>query len=219
MRGADLLLHLNAQEAADFEALLPGKRHALNYPPTPPISGGPGGPDIIIVSSNNTGNVDSLIWFLREVAPKVPGVRVKIAGNVDAGVRARAPELHAAHSDWFLGRVEDPGAVYASARLVLLPTSAGTGLSIKTVEALSSGLPIIATPQALRGMGAEVRDLAGVTVAETADAFARALKVAAASSDASPATETRAYYEAHFSLAAYQRRLEMLAGPLLSRRQ
>jgi len=199
--------------------LLPGKRHALLYPPTPPIPGGPGGPDSIIVSSNNTGNVDSLIWFLREVAPKAPGVRVKIAGNIDAGVRARAPELHAAHRDWFLGRVEDPGAVYASARLVLLPTSAGTGLSIKTVEALSSGLPIIATPQALRGMGAEVRDLAGVTVAETADAFARALKVAAASSDASPATETRAYYEAHFSLAAYQRRLETLVGPLLSRRQ
>ncbi len=58
-------------------------------------------------------------------------------------------------SDWFLGRVEDPGAVYANARLVLLPTIGGTGLSIKTVEALSSGLPLIATPQALRGMDRE----------------------------------------------------------------
>lgn len=219
MRGADLLLHLNAQEAADFEALLPGKRHALNYPPTPPVPGGPGGPDIVIVSSNNTGNVDSLIWFLREVAPKAPGVRVKIAGNVDAGVRVRAPELHAAHRDWFLGRVEDPGALYAGARLVLLPTSAGTGLSIKTVEALSSGLPIIATPQALRGMGDEVHSLAGVTVAETAGAFAKALTIAAAPGVASPATQTRAYYESQFSLAAYARRLETLAGPLLPQRQ
>lgn len=219
MAGADLLLHLNAQEAADFEALLPGKRHALNYPPTPPVPLGPGGPDIVIVSSNNTGNVDSLIWFLRDVAPRAPGVRVKIAGNVDAGVRARAPELHASYRDWFLGRVEDPGAIYAAARLVLLPTSAGTGLSIKTVEALSSGLPIIATPQALRGMDESVRRLAGMTVAETADAFAEALTIAATPGAAPPATETRAYYEQQFSLAAYQRRLAALAGPLLARSQ
>lgn len=214
MRGADLLLHLNADEAADFEKLLPEKRHALLYPPTPPAPSGPGGPDIVIVSSNNTGNVESLLWFLAEVAPKAPGVAVKIAGNVDAGVRARAPELYAARRDWFLGRVEDPGAIYAGARLVLLPTSAGTGLSIKTVEALSSGLPIIATPQALRGMGAEVRSLAGVTVAETAESFAEALTRAA---DAPrPATETRGYYETHFSLAAYRLRLEALAAPFLT---
>lgn len=217
MRGADLLLHLNAQEATDFEALLPEKRHALNYPPTLPAPAGPGGPDIVIVSSNNTGNVDSLIWFLREVAPKAPGVRVKIVGNVDAGVKARAPDVHAACRDWFLGRVENPGAVYAGARLVLLPTSAGTGLSIKTVEALSSGLPIIATPQALRGMDDGVGRLAGVTVAETAEAFAGALTTAALTA-APIRTDTRAYYEAHFSLAAYQRRLEALAAPLLARR-
>lgn len=215
MRGADLLLHLNAEEAAAFAALLPEKRHELLYPPTPPAPAGPGGPDIVLVSSNNTGNVESLIWFLSEVAPKAPGVRVTIAGNVDAGVRARAPELYAARRDWFLGRVADPGAVYAKARLVLLPTSAGTGLSIKTVEALSSGLPILATPQALRGMGPEVARLAGVTVAETAEAFARAL-IAAAALGAAGATGTRAYYEAHFSLEAYRRRLAELAAPLLA---
>ena len=49
---------------------------------------------------------------------------------------------------------------------MLLPTISGTGLSIKTVEALSSGLPIIATPQALRGMDAEAFSLSNVTVAE-----------------------------------------------------
>lgn len=215
MRGADLILHLNAQEAADFEALLPEKRHMLNYPPTPPAPTGPGGPDIVIVSSNNSGNVESLIWFLREVAPKAPGIRVTIAGNVDSGVRARAPGLHAAHRDWFLGRVEDPGAIYANARLVLLPTTAGTGLSIKTVEALSSGLPVIATPQALRGMSDEIRRLRGVTVAETAEAFAQAM-IAAAAGPAPGTTATRACYEAQFSTAAYQRRLEGFAEALLS---
>ncbi len=92
MRGADLLLHLNAQEAEEFpRRLLPERRHALLYPATPPAPTGPGGPDIVIVSSNNAANVESVIWFLREAAPLAPGVKAKIAGNVDAGVRARAP--------------------------------------------------------------------------------------------------------------------------------
>lgn len=222
MRGADLLLHLNADEARDFRALLPEKRHELLYPPTPPAPTGPGGADIVIVSSNNTANVESVIWFLREVAPKAPGLRVTIAGNVDAGVRARAPDLYAAHKGWFLGRVEDPGAVYAGARLALLPTIAGTGLSIKTVEAMSSGLPLIATPQALRGMEADVLDLAGLTVAEGADAFARAMVESAARPPLSESqrdlSATRAYYERRFSLVAYERTLGTLAAPLLARR-
>ncbi|GLI92292.1 glycosyltransferase [Methylocystis echinoides] len=216
MRGADLLLHLNAQEAEEFQRLLPEKRHALLYPPAPPAPTGPGGPDIVIVSSNNTGNVESLIWFLREVAPKAPGVTVKIAGNVDAGVRSRASAEYAAYSAWFLGRVDDPGAVYAGARLVLLPTISGTGLSIKTVEALSSGLPIIATPQALRGMDSEAFALSNVTVAETADAFAAALRRAVASGDsrATANSPSRLYYERRFSLAAYRAAIQTLAAPL-----
>jgi polysaccharide biosynthesis protein PslH len=219
MRGADLLLHLNAQEAEEFQRLLPEKRHALLYPPTPPAPAGPGGPDIVIVSSNNTGNVESLIWFLREVAPKAPGVAVKIAGNVDAGVKARASAEYAAYREWFLGRVEDPGAIYAGARLVLLPTISGTGLSIKTVEALSSGLPIIATPQALRGMDAEVFALSNVTVAETAEAFAAALRAAAVTGDSKSAEASpgRAYYETRFSLSAYRAGIAALAAPLLAR--
>lgn len=219
MRGADLLLHLNAQEADDFRALLPQKRHVLLYPPTPSAPTGPGGPKLVIVASNNAANVESVIWFLREVAPRAPGVEIEIAGSVDAGVRACAPELYDAHRSWFLGRVDDPGAVYARARLALLPTISGTGLSIKTVEAMSSGLPLIATPQALRGMDAEATRLAGVTIVDTADAFAAAIRIAALepSPDESVrgASAVRAYYESHFGISAYRRNLAALAIPLL----
>lgn len=220
MRGADLLIHLNAQEAEDFRALLPEKSHALLYPAVPEAPTGPGGPDIVLVASNNTANVESVIWFLREVAPKAPGVAVKIAGNVDAGVRARAPAEYEAHKAWFLGRVEDPGAIYAHARLALLPTISGTGLSIKTVEAMASGLPLVATTAALRGMGAGALRLEGVAVADSPEEFARALREAAAhpapGESARQASATRRYYEAHFSLEAYERNLAALAEPLLA---
>lgn len=220
MRDADLLLHLNAREANEFEKLLPEKQHALLYPATPPAPAGPGGPDILLVASNNTPNVESVVWFLREIAPKAPGVQVQIVGNVDAGVRSRAPQEYKAYANWFTGQVDDLGAVYANARLALLPTISGHGLSIKSVEALSSGLPLIATPQAMRGMDESVMALQGIEYAETAEAFAQLLRAGAErpapDASARAASATRAYYDKHFSQEAYQRHLALLIAPRLS---
>jgi len=220
MARADLLLHLNAEEEREFRAALPQKAHALLYPAVPEAPTGPGGPDLVLVASNNSANVESVIWLLREVAPLAPGVAVKIAGNVDAGVRAREGELYERFRGWFLGRVEDPGAVYANAKAALLPTISGHGLSIKTVEALASGLPLIATRLALRGMDEEALALPGVTLADDAAAFAAALRDAAAapvpSAEERKASAARAYFDAHFSNAAYRRNLLALAAPLLA---
>jgi len=221
MRDADLLIHLNAREEADFRAMLPEKSHALLYPAVPEAPTGPGGPDIVLVASNNSANVDSVIWFLREVAPLAQDVAVKIAGNVDAGVRSREPMLFERHKDWFLGRVEDPGAIYAGARLALLPTISGHGLSIKTVEAMASGLPLIATALAFRGMGEEALDLAGLGCADTPQLFASKLRQAAQSPAPTEAerraSAMRAYYDAHFSATAYEQNLAELITPLLAR--
>lgn len=219
MREADLLIHLNAREDEDFRAMLPEKSHVLLYPAVPEAPTGPGGSDIVLVASNNSANVESVIWFLRKVAPLARGVAVKIAGNVDAGVRAREPSLFERHKDWFLGRIDDPGVVYAGARLTLLPTVSGHGLSIKTVEAMASGLPLIATTLALRGMGEESLALPGVAVADNPESFAAALLKWAqapvpdeAERKASP---VRNYYDAHFSSSAYQRNLAGLIAPFL----
>ncbi len=220
MRKADLLIHLNAEEEQDFRALLPSSAHALLYPAVPAAPTGPGGEDIVIVSSNNSANVESAIWFLREVAPALEDLGVRIAGSVDAGVKARAPDLFARYKSWFLGRVDDPGAVYAGAKLVLLPTIDGHGLSIKTVEAMASGLPLVSTKLALRGMSEEALRLEGVSIAETRQDFARAVKHAAAMPSRMPQerreSATRAYFEAHFSAQAYEKNLLALIAPLLS---
>lgn len=220
MRGADLLLHLNAQEAEVFRALLPEKAHALLYPAIPEAPTGPGGPDIILVASNNAANVESVIWFLRDVAPRTQGVAVKIVGNVDAAIRSKAPEQYAAYEDWFLGRVDDPGVAYANARLALLPTISGTGLSIKSVEALSTGLPLIATSHAMRGMDEEALRLPGVVIADSAvdfaDALSRAAAMAPLDEPARRASPARRYYERRFSLAAYKASLSVLTAALIN---
>ncbi|MBI1867648.1 MAG: glycosyltransferase family 4 protein [Methylocystis sp.] len=220
MRRARLLLHLNAQEHEDFHELLPEKAHALLYPAVPEAPTGPGGPDIVLVASNNTANVESVIWFLREVMSRAGAVAVKIVGNVAAGVKARAGDLFNAHKCLFVGGVGDPAAVYRDARLALLPTIAGHGLSIKTVEAMSSGLPLIATSHAFRGMRVDARAFRNVALADAPEDFARALRDAASDGPLTTAerrrSDTRAFFEANFSLRAYERNLIALVLPLLS---
>jgi hypothetical protein len=220
MRRADLMVHLNVEEDATFRALLPDKPHALIYPAVAPVPTGPGGGDIIMVASANRGNVLSVEWFLSEILPRAGDVKVGIIGNVDAALRKHNSALYERCRELFRGRVEDIGAVYANAALVLLPTSEGHGLSIKAVEALSSGLPLIATPQAFRGMQVDAASLTNVTLAETAEDFAAALRAASGkppwSEGQRRASETRRFYEAHFSLEAYREALSSRVLPLLA---
>ena len=220
MRPAAALVHLNAEENDFFAAHLPQAAHHLLYPAVRDMPGAPGGTNILIVASNNTANVESIAWFLREVMPRAGNPRVTIAGNVDRGLKARDAALYEAHREKFLGRVDDLAAVYRTARLVLLPTIAGTGISIKTVEALSTGLPLIASPMAFRGMTLDPATLRNVVIARDASDFARALASAAsaAPSGAPPdpkQSDTRRAYDALFSTRAYARNLSDIVTPLV----
>ncbi len=217
MRPADLLVHLNENEAEAFQKLLPEKRHALVYPAVAPAPAGPGGSDFIIVASANHANFLDLSWFLTEVLPLAPDVPVKILGNIKGAFELRAPSLLKKHAALFHGRVDDLGAAYRSAAAVLLPTTQGHGISIKMIEALSSGAPLIATPHAFRGSGLNPAKFANVALASDAEGFAAALRQAAAARDA-PApdrrfADTRAAYDATFSFAAYRLALAKLVAP------
>lgn len=220
MQGASALLHLNADEDRLFRELLPTATHHLLYPPVPDIPTGRGGPDILVVSSWNAANLESMLWFLREVMPRAGNPALRIAGNIDAGVRAADRALYERHRALFLGRVDDLGALYANARLVLLPTIAGTGLSIKTVEAMASGLPLIASPLAFRGMSLDPKILRNVALAPDAETFAKALRQAAHAirpdRDDPAASDTRRFYETTFSASAYADRLAAVVVPLLA---
>jgi glycosyltransferase involved in cell wall biosynthesis len=225
LRKADLLVHLNAEEWETFEKLLPEMRNALVYPAVEEAPTGPGGGDIVIVASGNFPNTLSVEWFLEHVAPNAPHAQVKIAGNVDGALKARNPALYETWKHLFLGRVDDIGAIYANAGLVLLPTTEGHGLSIKAVEALSSGAPLLATRQAFRGMKVDPKSLANVTLCESAEDFAAALEAAAvAGSGANPMaagaarekSDTRKFYEANFSHDAYARNIREIVLPLVA---
>lgn len=218
-RVATLNIHLNEEEHLAFQQLLPASRHALVYPAVASVAIGAGGREIVIVASDNYANFVSLRWFLTKVLPLAPDVAVSIYGNIDRGLKSRDKALFEANSSLFKGRVDDIGAIYANAGCVLLPTTDGHGLSIKAVEALSSGAPLIATSLAFRGMGIDARALANVTLAEDAASFAAAMRASTTAGRSGPRaqSDTRRLYDAVFSAAAYARALERLTIPLLEK--
>jgi polysaccharide biosynthesis protein PslH len=100
---------------------------------------------------------------------------------------------------------------YRNAAVVLLPATAGHGISIKTIEALSCGVPLIATPLAFRGLGIDAAGLPNVTVAEDAAGFAAALRRAHANRHLPGASRelaaTRRIYQQRIAFDAYRKSL------------
>lgn len=109
-------------------------------------------------------NLIGLEWFLREICPLLPdGLRIAVAGRVPA-------ELVAPPNVTLVGRVPSAEHFLRSCRLVALSSRAGTGVQLKTIEAMQLGLPAVATTLSCRGFTALPVNFA---LADTAADFAR----------------------------------------------
>lgn len=104
-------------------------------------------------------------WFLDEVVPLIPpeiSIAVAGAGSLDLpGERVRK-----------MGFVPDAREFLAAAKVSAVPTVAGTGIQIKTLELAATGTPAVSTPLGVRGLDSVPEN---IVVAETAQAFAQAL--------------------------------------------
>jgi len=107
--------------------------------------------DILFVGSLSgsleyTPNVDSLVWFIKEIMPIVDkGLgcewKLLVVGRVDS------PELEKLSSDRvvFFGMVPDLAEYFDRARIFIAPTRFAAGVPFKAYEASSHGLPIVST--------------------------------------------------------------------------
>ena len=214
---ADAIVHLNDAEQRLFASLMSQARHELIYPAIRqmPVAAGTG---VLVVASGNPANAADIAWLLRDVVPLTPDLRLSIYGNVDRALASLEPALYRAHASMFRGRVDDLRPVYARAGVVLLPCRGGHGLSIKAMEALSSGARIVATTHAFRGLKLPSAALANVLVADDARTFGmRALQAQAASYAGPASPDARRAFSAMFGQDAYSARLHDLAASLLDR--
>jgi len=168
---ADQVWTLTEADAKYFAAL-PGVKQVVTFPITPTLTL-PEHPlskqfDIGLIGSWSwQANADALTWFLESIYPLLPDtVSIHVAGADAAPYLKDYPQIH------YRGFVPDAQAFMAQARVVAIPTVHGSGIQIKTLDAIASGSKIVATPVALRGIDPAPPS---VRLAETATSFAATL--------------------------------------------
>ena len=133
------------------------------------------GKNLIFVGSlwyrPNAAGVD---WFLAKVWPRVleaePGASLTLIGAASPAVRARWTAHHQVTAPGF---VDDLGAAYANAAVVIAPIHSGGGSNIKVLEALAHGRPCVTTDFSYAALADYLESGRDVLVAHDADAFAR----------------------------------------------
>jgi hypothetical protein len=149
---AHLVLAIQDRECALMQELVPST-DVITVGVDFDVPGGATPPDpgsVLIVASGNELNRIGIRDFLRfawpSVLERVPHATLTVAGQVGRYVPEDAPRVEN------LGTVDDVTPLYARARVVVNPAAAGTGLKIKTVEALTHNRPIVTWPNGFDGI-------------------------------------------------------------------
>lgn len=149
---ADIVVAIQDKEKYFFSKLLQGTRtkvctlgqriEAVQMPLTDK-------PVIGFIGSDNVLNQQALQWFIEEVFPQVkkrmPDVEFKIAGSICGCVsKSKLYER--------LGIVDQVETFYAGVRVVVNPVRSGTGLNIKSIEAIAYAKPMVTTKVGAKGL-------------------------------------------------------------------
>lgn len=121
----------------------------------------------IIGSWTWKANKLGLNWFLEKVYPHLPtNLSIHIAGLGAEWLRGQYSNIN------YCGFVPNVQTFMAQAKVLAIPSISGGGVQIKTLDAIASGSPLVATPTALRGISEYP---SSVIVAEKPEEFANSL--------------------------------------------
>lgn len=172
MRRADAIFAIQAREAEIVRGMAPGVAVVTAGVDFDFVEMGPApeGARILVVGSDNHLNRKGIADFLRFAWDRIrsahPDAELRIVGGIGAEVPRGLPGVRP------LGFVEDLATEYRAARLVVNPVVAGTGLKVKSVEALSHLRPLVAWPNGVDGIEPDL--LGNSTVARSWLEFADA---------------------------------------------
>lgn len=162
LSGVDELRVASDSEYRQYAARFPAGGHpSVVHAPWPadvqaikPQAGRPApDQDFGFIGSEDTMNADALVALKHEIMPRwrARGFHPKllVAGSVSPAARVI---LHDYDGVTILGRVEDLADFYSRIRAAIVPLRHGTGVSIKVIEALAYGVPVVSTTQGARGI-------------------------------------------------------------------
>jgi glycosyltransferase involved in cell wall biosynthesis len=171
---ADVVLAIQAEEARTLaemtDSIVEVVGHTLPATQSGEATASKRQKRLLFVGSSNNINVHGCQWFLEAVFPgvltAVPDAELRIVGDVGKKLSLRASDRNVVVA----GRVDDLANEYAACMLVINPVRFGTGLAIKSVEALAHGRPLVCTSAGARGLlGAELAGDACVATDDPAE--------------------------------------------------
>jgi O-antigen biosynthesis protein len=115
-------------------------------------------------------NADAVLWFVREVWPKLQAMGYSDSFTIVGSHVPPAIKDLASDRIVIRGYVRDLPPLFREHRLSVAPLRYGGGIKGKIVTSLSFGLPVVATSMAAEGMGLGPDD--GILVADAADRMA-----------------------------------------------
>ena len=157
MKRADIIFAIQDEEKALYERQLCSQRQVVIFKvPFPdntqlPLPRVHDKLAVGVLASDNESNRHAVGDFLLrwEREPRLHDrAELYIAGDVCNFIKSRDPSVH------ILGRVENLERFYADLHLALNPDFSGTGLKIKSLEALSYGRPLLCGGAGSRGLNA-----------------------------------------------------------------
>lgn len=147
------ILAIQDHEAIYFSYLAPSSTIHTVYSPSKYIEQSlTYNKNILFFSSNGDLNVVGLNTFLNDVWPSVierqPEARLLVGGSIckSASHFTQTPGVD------FLGIYDNPDDFYAEGDIVINPVFSGSGLKIKTIEALAHGKTVIVHPHSAEGL-------------------------------------------------------------------
>jgi len=151
---ADAIIAIQSREAKLLRSLVPEREVILvgmDFAVTGNQLANVGNPDsITVIASDNQFNVHGVRRFLAECWPQIkaaqPTATLHIVGRV--GDACQSDDQAIRYSRWIPTLAE----VYKDARVIINPNNGGTGLKIKSAEALAHGKPLVAWPKGVEGL-------------------------------------------------------------------
>lgn len=114
---------------------------------------------VLYPASHQQPNIDGLNWFLNNVWPSLPpkAFELNICGSICSSAEFADGEAYNGFKNVkFIGMVEELGDIYNKSDIVINPCPYGSGLKIKSIEALSYGVPLVTTSVGAEGLRAGI---------------------------------------------------------------
>jgi glycosyltransferase involved in cell wall biosynthesis len=146
----------------------------IGVPGSPPAASNSSEFHAGFIGSESIFNTEGIVYFCTRILPlilrEIPHFRCLIAGKVTDPLSLMGQSWPGVSME---PHVEDVGSFYARIGASIVPLLSGTGVSLKTVEAIAHGKPVVATSAGVRGLRRELYP--DVLVADDPALFARKL--------------------------------------------